>query len=255
MLDALDFMVVLRDQVADVIFVDPPFNLGKDYGIRSELETTDADTYEQYMSELLSEATRVLKPGGALFLYHVPSWAMKLGAPLQGNLDLRHWIAISMKNGFVRGRRLYPAHYALLYFTKGDPGVFNRPKLDPKRCRHCGEYIRDYGGYRKFIDAKGVNLSDFWDDLSPVRHAHMKHRAANQLPTILTDRALKIAGRRHGLLIDPFAGSGTSLVSALKVNMHFLANDLSKANIRICQERIAETRQSLAATRRRRRKV
>lgn len=243
-LDALNFMASIRDSVADVVFIDPPFGLRKDYGIRSELETSDATAYELYMGDVLQEAVRVLRPGGALFLYHIPGWALRLGSALQDRLELRHWIAIAMKNGFVRGRRLYPAHYALLYFTKGRPARFKRPKLEPKVCRHCGKLVRDYGGYRKIIEAKGINLSDFWDDLSPVRHADRKHRAANQLPLELTDRVLRIAGRRHGLMVDPFVGSGTSLVSAVRANMHFVGNDLAAANINICIERIRESRAS-----------
>jgi site-specific DNA-methyltransferase (adenine-specific) len=241
-LDALDFMFALRDRVADVIFVDPPFGIGKDYGIRSRIETADAESYELYMGDVLAEAIRVLKPGGSLFLYHVPTWALRLGSKVQVDLDMRHWIAIAMKNGFVRGKRLYPAHYALLYFTKGEPARFERPKIHPQTCRHCGQYIRDYGGYRKFIEARGVNLSDFWDDLSPVRHRGKKHRAANQLPVLLTDRVLGIAGRRHGLLVDPFVGSGTSLVSAVRAGMHFVANDLAAANLAICRSRVTEAR-------------
>jgi hypothetical protein len=41
---------------------------------------------------------------------------------------------------------------------------------------------------------RGINLSDLWDDLSPVRHKHSKYRSANQLPIRLTDRLLKTAG-------------------------------------------------------------
>lgn len=238
-MDALDFMEALRDEIADIVFVDPPFNLGKDYGIQCDLETCDDFVYELYLSDLLNEAVRVLRPGGALFLYHMPVWAVRLGAVLRDSLQFRHWIAISMKNGFARGRRLYPAHYALLYLTKGEPQKFTRPKIDPQTCRHCGKYVKDYGGYLEIIENKGVNLSDFWDDLSPVRHSRDKHRQANQLPVLLTDRVVHIAGRNNGLLIDPFAGTGTSLVSAASIGMRVAGNDLSPRNVRICLSRLS----------------
>src|SRR2546422_6918695 len=96
---------------------------------------------------------------------------------LQGELPFRHWIAISMKGGFARGQYLYPAHYALLYLTKGQPGRFHRPKIDPPHCKKCGALLKDYGGYKKFI-SNGINLSDIWDDVSPVRHNRYKHRRA-----------------------------------------------------------------------------
>src|SRR5262245_39771357 len=76
--DALKFAQRLRNEIADIIFIDPPFNLGKKYGVARWLEQGDADSYEFYMKRLLREAVRVLKPGGALFLYHLPYWGSRL---------------------------------------------------------------------------------------------------------------------------------------------------------------------------------
>ncbi len=236
--DALEFVRSLRGSIADVVFVDPPFNLGKDYGIASRLEDAESDVYEWYMRVLLRQLARVLKPGGALFLYHLPYWASRLTTYLQTDLEFRHWIAISMKNGFVRGPRLYPAHYAMLYYTKGIPAHFHRPKLTPQRCRHCGQLVKDYGGYREIIDKKGINLSDFWDDLSPVRHGSRKMRVANQLPQLLTDRVMEIAGHSGGVMVDPFMGTGTSLVSALAIGMTCIGNDIARESVRITADRI-----------------
>jgi site-specific DNA-methyltransferase (adenine-specific) len=237
--DGLRLMRALRPAIADVIFLDPPFNLGKDYGIKSRIEIAAPEEYELYMTELIDESVRVLKDGGALFLYHVPYWASRLSKHLQMALRFRHWIAVSMKNGFVRGKNLYPAHYALLYYTRGGQTTFARPKLQPSTCRHCGEFVKDYGGYTEIIREKGINLSDFWDDLSPVRHKSTKLRAANQLPIQLTNRMLDIAGAKHGLLIDPFVGSGTSAVSALTHSMSFIGNDLSRRNVTLCMSRLS----------------
>jgi site-specific DNA-methyltransferase (adenine-specific) len=107
----------------------------------------------------------VLKPGGAFFIYNLPQWAFHLAAHLElQNMAFRHWIAVSMKGTFPRGTKLYPAHYALLYFTKGAPTTFNRVRLPVPSCRHCGKDIKDYGGHRKFLNPLGLNLTDFWDD-------------------------------------------------------------------------------------------
>jgi len=130
------------------------------------------------MKKLIRDMVRVLKPGGAFFLYHLPYWASRLSQELLAQLQFRHWIAIAMKNGFVRGKNLYPAHYALLYYTKGAPARFTRPRLEPQLCRHCRGLVKDYGGYTGIIQSKGINLSDFWDDLSPVRHKNRKLRKA-----------------------------------------------------------------------------
>jgi len=241
--DGLQFMRSVHNEVADIVFIDPPFNLRKDYGIKSRLETAPPSHYEKYMQQLLVEADRVLKPGGALFFYHVPYWASRLSPFMQDRLKFRHWIAIAMKNGFVRGRNLYPAHYGLLYYTKGTPTHFRRPRQAPQTCRHCGGIVKDYGGYIDIINAKGVNLSDVWDDLSPVRHKSTKLRRANQLPLQLTNRVIDIAGKEDGILVDPFVGSGTSVVSCVAHGMKFVANDLSRRNVSLTVRRLRQLRE------------
>ena len=171
-------------------------------------------------------------------MYHLPYWASRLFHQLHQGLVFGHWIAIAMKNGFVRGSRLYPAHHALLYYTKGKPSRFFRPRLAPQACRHCGGLVKDYGGYTSIIRQKGLNLSDFWEELSPVRHKNRKHRRANQLPLSPTDRIVAIAGFLGAVLVDPFVGTGTSLISARKAGMFFVGNDMSRRSLRICVSRL-----------------
>jgi site-specific DNA-methyltransferase (adenine-specific) len=242
--DGLDFLRSLPSETASLVFLDPPFNLGKSYSKRSpSLDQKPEIEYKRWMSAVLLESARVLKHGGTIYLYHLPLWAMRFGALLDPLLDFRHWIAISMKNGFVRGRRLYPAHYALLMFTKGKPTSFHVPKWPLEECRHCGEFVKDYGGYLDLVEESGVNLSDVWDDLSPVRHSNRKNRAANELPAILYRRVLEISGSKGELFVEPFAGSGTGVLSAVKSGMRFAACDLLGANFRLIRARLISLKQ------------
>lgn len=236
--DALRFLKSIRKESANIVFLDPPFNLGKKYYARKKIDLMPQRVYEGWLKEILVEAVRVLHPGGALYLYHLPVWAMRFGEFLDGRLDFRHWIAISMKNGFIRGKRLYPAHYGLLMFTKGEPAQLTRPKLIPLRCRHCGEYVKDYGGYLSIIERKGINLSDFWDDLSPVRHANRKHRQANELPQLLFERIIAVSGSSGGLYVDAFAGTGSGVIAAVRKGLRFAACDLVRANCNIISRRV-----------------
>lgn len=238
--EALDFLCSVPDGTADIVFLDPPFNLGKNYcDSRPRLDRKMPAEYGQWLFSVLRESARVTASGGSIYLYHLPVWAMRAGVEMERlGLDLRHWIAVSMKGTFARGRRLYPAHYALLFFTKGPPKHFQRPRIAPSTCRHCGHYIRDYGGYRSIIDKKGVNLSDFWDDLSPVRHANHKHRPANELPKILFERLIAISGAPGVLYVDPFAGSGTGTLCAAAAGLTFLVSDLVHSNCNIVCSRL-----------------
>jgi len=236
--DALDFVNALPEKSADIIFLDPPFNLGKRYGKSgAKADLIRQDAYFKYLSAVLKRSASVLKEGGALYLYHLPRWAFKFANLLEEHLTFRHWIAISMKNGFVRGANLYPAHYSLLYFTRGEPSHFKRPKLKPPRCRNCHEYTKDYGGYKDFVK-DGINLSDVWEDLSPVRHKKFKHRKPNELSLEIPRRVVEVSGVPQGILVDPFAGSGTSLVAAVEQKMLFVGCDSQRSYCRLMRDRI-----------------
>ncbi|MEA3327664.1 MAG: site-specific DNA-methyltransferase [Chloroflexota bacterium] len=237
--DATYFLKSLDSGIASIVFLDPPFNLGKRYSDNDDLlDNRTPEEYNHWLKEILTESIRVLMKGGALYLYHLPSWAIHFGSFLKTRLTFRHWIAISMKNGFARGNYLYPAHYALLYFTKGEPINFIRPHIKPSTCRHCGGMIKDYGGYQSIINEKGINLSDFWEDLSPVRHSNTKLRSANQLPIKMLQRVIEISGTPGSLYVDPFSGTGTGIIAALELGMYFSACDIVESNCELIHDRI-----------------
>jgi site-specific DNA-methyltransferase (adenine-specific) len=98
--------------------------------------------------------------------------------------------------------------------------------------------IKDYGGYTNIIEQKGVNLSDVWDDVSPIRHAANKYRDANELPSAITDRVVRISGSPGGMFVDPFVGAGSALVSAVRRKMRFQACDLLPENCQVVVDRI-----------------
>jgi site-specific DNA-methyltransferase (adenine-specific) len=84
-------------------------------------------------------------------------------------------------------------------------------------CRHCGGEIKDYGGYKDKMNPNGINLTDVWYDIPPVRHAKFKTRQANELSMKLLDRVLDLATNEGDLVLDPFGGSGTTfIVSEIK---------------------------------------
>ena len=238
--DVFEMLESISNESADILFLDPPFNLGKEYSSDQKIDMKSTDEYERWLADVVDLSMNKLKPGGALFLYHLPIWALRIGAKIEKSISFRHWISISMKNGFARGNKLYPAHYALLYFTRGEPNTFSRPKVDPVRCRSCGEFIRDYGGYKKIMEKSGVNLSDFWDDLSPVRHKRKKHRQSNELPMDLFRRILSISGKDGMTYVDPFAGSGSGAISAFAHKMNFIVGDLVQENTKIIIRRLKD---------------
>jgi site-specific DNA-methyltransferase (adenine-specific) len=101
----------------------------------------------------------------------------------------------------------------LLYYSKGEKAsVFNEQRLPLEVCRHCGGDIRDYGGYKDKLNQDGINLTDVWYDIPPVRHSKYKTRESNELSMKLLERIISLASREGDLVFDPFGGSGTTYI-------------------------------------------
>ena len=227
--DCLNLFSALKDNSIDCIFADPPFNLGKDYGNGSAGDSLNRIEYLDWTFAWVDETIRILKPGGAVFIYILPQWGYHIAHHLdEQGMMFRHWIAMSMKGTFPRGRKLYPAHYALLYFTKGTPQTFNRVRLPIPTCRHCGKDIKDYGGHRKFLNPLGLNLTDFWEDTAPARHQKFKARwHINELKPMISSRCFQIASNEGDIVLDPFGGGGSSYESAQELNRLWLGSEIT----------------------------
>ncbi len=177
---------------------------------------------------------RVLKPGGALFVYNLPKWNILLGAYLaEGGMTFRHWIAVNIKLSLPIPGRLYPSHYGLLYFTKGKANTFRRIRTPIETCRHCGREIKDYGGHRGAMNPNGVTLTDVWNDITPVRHWKFKSRkrTLNQLSTKILERIVRMSTRECDLVLDPFGGSGTTYDVCERLGRHWIGMDLESCEV------------------------
>lgn len=224
--DCLDVLATIPDESVDCVFADPPFNLNKEYGKGISDCLRDED-YLTWCSAWLKESVRVVKPGGAVWAYNLPRWNIELGHTLNDlGMTFRHWVAIYQTGLLPITGRLYPAHYALLYYTKGKPKTFTRPRIPIDLCRHCGGEIKDYGGHRSKMHPDGVNVSDVWVDIPPVRHRKTKHRSANALSEKMLERVLTISTTEGDLVLDPFGGSGTTYAVAERMHREWVGMEL-----------------------------
>jgi site-specific DNA-methyltransferase (adenine-specific) len=228
--DCLDLLHAIRDGVINTVFADPPFNLGKDYGRGSNTDELGSEEYLAWCHRWIDECIRIVKPGGAIFIYNLPRWAYQLAGYLEAKgMLFRHWIAVSMKGTFPRGKKLYPAHYALLYFTKGTPATFNRDEVRQPipTCRHCGGDVKDYGGHRKYLNPLGLNLTDIWDDTAPARHSQFKARwGINELKPVIPAPCIQLTTKPEDVVLDPFGGGGSTFEAAELLGRSWLGSEI-----------------------------
>ncbi|MBJ7570390.1 site-specific DNA-methyltransferase [Bacillus halotolerans] len=210
--DSLSLMENLPKNSFDLIFADPPFNLNKKYEskINDQLSKTE---YLKWTETWVLRCIDLLKEGGSFFVWNLPVWNTYISSILNKYLNFRQWITVDIKYQLPIPNKLYPAHYSLLYYTKGKkPNTFNNQRLPIEICRHCGGDIKDYGGYKNKLNKNGLNLTDVWHDLSPVRHSKYKSRESNELPIKLLERVISMASNEGDLIFDPFGGSGTTFI-------------------------------------------
>jgi len=224
--DCRDVLPQLEAESFDLVFADPPFNLDKDYGENNDDDLAE-DEYLRWCTEWIDECTRILKPGGSFFLYNLPEWNIHLAHHLNRRLTFRHWISIDIKYSLPIKGRLYPSNYSLLYFVKGDrPRTFDPHRLPVDTCRHCGGEQPDYGGYKSKMNPQGVNLTDVWDDIPPVRHKKYLNRDANQLSLKLLHRVIGLATENGDRVFDPFGGAGTTYAAAELMDREWVGSEL-----------------------------
>lgn len=238
--DSLKLMTAFKSESFDLIFADPPFNLNKEY--ESEInDSIDKDKYLKWTYKWLEECIRLLKPGGSIFVWNLPKWNIYIANYLGKFLNFRNWVAVDMKYGLPIKNRLYPAHYSLLYFVKGpSPNTFNNERIPLDVCNTCGHELKDYGGYKNKMNPKGVNLSDVWHDIYPVRHKKYKNRKSNELPIKLLDRIISISTQEGDIIFDPFGGSGTTYVVAEILHRKWVGSEIGPVDQII--DRLSDTK-------------
>ncbi|MEM8641522.1 MAG: site-specific DNA-methyltransferase [Cyanobacteria bacterium P01_G01_bin.54] len=232
--DCLQLLRHVESETVDTVFADPPFNLGKQYGPKVD-DRRKSSEYIKWMQSWIAECERVLCPGGSLFIYNLPKWNVLLGSYLMElGFTFRHWIAVDIKMSMPIRGRLYPSHYSLLYYSKGDrPKTFRKIRTPIETCRHCGGEIKDYGGHRGAMNPKGVNLPDVWSDIPPVRHWKFKSkkRKTNQLSTKLLSRVVEISTVPGDIVLDPFGGAGTTFAVCEQKHRHWIGMEIENCDV------------------------
>ena len=229
--DCIDLFPMVSDESIDCVFADPPFNLAKEYdeGVNDQRGPSE---YTNWCLTWIEECARVLKPGGSLFIYNIPRWSTYFAEHLNHLLTFRDWITVDMKFSLPIRNRLYPAHYGLLYYVKGDqPNTFNPQRIPLQTCRHCGGELRDYGGYKGKMNPDGVNVSDVWSDIYPVRHKNSKNRPYNELPVKLLDRVITMSTNEGDMVLDPFGGSGTTYAVSELLGRRWIGFELGDCSV------------------------
>jgi DNA modification methylase len=251
-LDCIAGMNQIAPGSVDLAFADPPFNIGYKYDVYEDQRA--ADEYLKWSKQWGQALVRALKPTGTFWLAIGDDFAAELKMIFQRELGLhyRSWViwyytfGVHCKNKFSR------SHTHLFHFVKDAQNfTFNKDDIRVPSARQLV-----YADAR--ANAKGRLPDDTWilrpqdaegsfgaeDDTwyFPRVCGTFKERAGwhgCQMPELLLGRIISACSNIGETVLDPFGGSGTTLVTAKKLNRRFIGFELSKNYAEQIQRRLS----------------
>ena len=239
--------------VAHLIVTSPPYNIGKSYERRSSL-----DRYIEGQDAIIAECFRILALGGHI-VWQVGNYVnngeiVPLDIALypsfaRHGLKLRNRIIWHFEHGLHCAYRLSGRHETLLWFTKGDDYHFD---LDPIRVP------QKYPGKRHFKGPRvgelsgnplGKNPGDVWV-IPNVKHNHVEKTVHPcQYPVELVERLVLPMTLPGQLVLDPYAGVGTTVAAAVRHGRLGLGFELSRDYVAISEARVRAAQEGTLAAR------
>ena len=242
--DCLDVMRGMDAASVDLVYADPPYCTGRDFGAFDD-RWPSREAYLVFMRERLAEMRRLLRPHGSVYLHCDPSISHHLRFLLDdvfGERNFRNEIAWCYAN-IANIKKWFPRkHDSILFYSVGEQNRFDR---DAVRVPHNG-LTKGGGGFFngentariQWLIANGKVVEDWWSDI-PAETAN--HQYPAQKPVALLRRIISASSDFGDVVLDPFCGSGTTLVAAHATGRKWIGIDINEDALKIARERLACT--------------
>lgn len=237
--DCIEELAKLPDGCAQLIIADPPYNIGPAFGI--DQEWNRSHEWIPWSKQWLTEAERVLAPGGSIFVYGIHHYQCFIQVLLyELGLDYRRQIIWNYENGWSRSTKTLATHYEpLLWFSKGPDYTYHtirEPYKSTERLKN--KIIKNGKVWTPHPD--GRMAGDVWQfpTLAGRRFADERVDHPTQKPLALTDRIVNHFSNPNDLVVVPFAGSGTELVSASRNGRRYWGCDIKPEYVEMSSERL-----------------
>ncbi|NQS97004.1 MAG: site-specific DNA-methyltransferase [candidate division Zixibacteria bacterium] len=243
--DCLKWLESYSGEKVHLTFVDPPFNQGKEY--RHFNDDLPRKEYWAWLAKILKRINEITIPGGAVYFMQREKNTEEVLKTLRvSGWEFQNLIIWKKKTSAIPCDIRYAKQYQIIVFaTKGKkPRIFNKLRINPPLPP----------GY-KYDRENGLYLTDVWDDIreltsgyfagdEAIRDSAGKRIHIQQSPIALLLRIILSSTKPGDIVLDPFAGSGTTMVVAGQLGRSAYGIEIDPVNVEIIQRRINSIREA-----------
>lgn len=238
-LKAIDF---LPDKCVDLMIVDPPYNLTKNFG-SSTFRETDISSYKKWLNRWLKKTARILKDNASIYI--CADWKTSIAIPeIAGKyFILQNRISWEREKGRGAQNNWKNCLEDIWFFTKTKEYTFNIEAV--KIQREVIAPYRDKSGAPKDWFEEGdkryrlTHPSNVWTDISiPFWSMPENTPHPTQKPEKLIAKLVLASSNENDVVFDPFLGSGTTSVTAKKLGRHYIGIEREKQYAAIAEKRL-----------------
>jgi site-specific DNA-methyltransferase (adenine-specific) len=248
--DCLRHLAALPEAAVDLAFADPPFNIGYEYDVYDDVQSRQ--DYLAWTERWLAAVKRVLKPTGSFYVAIGDEYVAELKVRLDAlGLTLRNWIVWHYTFGVNCKLKFNRSHAHILYYV-----------VNPKQFTFNADAVRVPSARQTtYADRRANPAGKLPDDtwvLRPQEDGRLfppdgdtwyvarvcgtfKERTGHpcQMPEAVLERIIRVSSNAGDLVLDPFAGSGTTLATAHRLDRRYLGVELSEAYADAIRRRLA----------------
>ena len=194
--------------------------------------------YLAMMAPRLEEMRRLLADAGSIYLHcdHRASHYLRLVMDVIFGPDrMRNEIIWCYSNGGASPSRYAAKHDTILYYAKSDGCYFDTPRMPYTSAQSSDPRYTD------LFHPDGKIMLDWWADLPPlVQNSNERVGYPTQKPLTLLTRIVQASCPPGGWVLDPFCGSGTTLIAAEALGRRWAGIDKSAAATDVCERRLLD---------------
>lgn len=232
----------LPEKTFDLLFADPPYNLTKDFGAE-RFRQISLEKYETWLDSWLKDCVRLLKPTASIYI--CGDWRSSSAIQRVGMKYFRLQNRITWEREKGRGAKKNWKNAAedIWFFTVSDDYIFNLESVKTKR-KVLAPY-KENGEPKDWEKSENGNFrlthpSNLWTDLTvPFWSMPENTEHPTQKPEKLLAKIILASTNEGDLILDPFLGSGTTAVTAKKLNRNFVGIEADEKYCLLAEKRLA----------------